>query len=645
MPILIFPLLWIAIAAGRRIDRALLKSVWTQSSLLERWLFGFATGTTLLAYGVLAIGVAGFLYGWAVAVLAAALAAIGWGEHAAMAKELSSARPGRMSPRGAFVALCFVFFAAVALVSCFTPPYPMEWDSLSYHLSDPSIYVARHRIVSLPWESHSNFAFTMEMLYSIGILAHSFALAKLFHFAMGVAATAAVYEAARRLGGGTGLLAALLFASIPLVFWEAGSAYVDLAATAFGALGFVALVDAIERDCPRWLAMTAVMLGCMLSIKATSIFTAALYCGAAGIWLARRAANASQENGAAAVSGLKGAVLVGIVAIAIGCPWYVKSWIVTGNPVYPFAYSVFGGRHWSRENASLYTSNQINFGVGHADPGAHPSLGVDILMAPWNLTMYTLPGHYPPGSSKPNPFNDNPSLVAALSPVFLATLFAPALRRKRLPASCAAALWIALLALVPWAASSQQERYLLPIFPLLCLPAAHCIVELRREKRLAGYAFAAVALASLLLSGVIGAEAFNANAGVAFGRVSVDDFLAQRFPAYGAFQFLNAQPRGSGVVLYGEPLGLYCRQPYMWGEPTHGKVIPYDSLPTPDALRTWLLAHGYRFILWNRSEAPFSMAPPGKAPATWDQKVYALTQTPPVYYNGNPYAPITVYRL
>lgn len=638
MPLLLIPILWIAMAAGRRIVRIILGASWRQSSILERCLLGLATGVTLMAYGLLAVGVNGRLDAQALGCLLVVLGVCGGGEHVAMIRDLLRLRSVRPSLFGILVGIGCAIFAVFALFECLTPPYPMEWDSLSYHLSDPSIFVSNHRIVYLPWESHSNFAFTMEMLYSIGVMFHSFALAKLFHFVMGAVAALGVYEIGRRrVDSTTGALAALLFVSIPLVFWEAGTAYVDLGATAFAVLAFLALVNAIELDSPRWLGLMALMLGCMLSVKATSIFTIVLYAGAAGIWLSGR--------GKGVAWGFKGLIAIGAAALVIGSPWYIKSWIVTGNPVYPFAYSIFGGRHWDTANSKLYTSNQVNFGVGHADPKARTHLGADILMAPWNLTMYTMPGHNAPPSSKPNPFNDIPTALAALSPLFLAALFVVALHRQTAPVAIRLALWISVLMLIPWAVSSQQERYLLPIYPLLCLASTYYMIQLTQEYRMAGRALEALFGVSVGFSMMIGSQVLRFDAPVVLGKESQATFLRSSFPAYTAFEFLNAQPEGSGVVLYGEPLGLYCRQKYMWGEPTHGKVIPYDSLATVNDLRSYLLRHGFHYILVNYTGAPLAPGLPGQPPTTWAQKVYGLTETQPVFDNVDQGAPIRIYRL
>ncbi|HEY3331154.1 MAG TPA: glycosyltransferase family 39 protein [Capsulimonadaceae bacterium] len=646
MPFLILPILWIATAAGRRIVGVALGPSRSTSWALERILFGAAAGLVILGYGMLALGLAGQFRISAAAIWLAILAILGWREHLALAQDIALVAKAKFSLFSLCVTVLAAMFALFALVGCLTPPYPLEWDSMSYHLTDPNIYVRHGRIVPLPWESHSNFAFTMEMLYSIGMMVKSTALAKLFHFSMAFIAALGVWQIGRRhLSAKCGALSALLFVSLPLVFWEAGTAYVDLAATAFGVLGFLALLNALKLDSPRWLVVTTVMLGCMVSIKATSAITAFLYGVIAAVWIYRRTQLASGSSNGALREASKVLIAMGLGAFLIGSPWYIKSWVVTGNPVYPFAYSVFGGKNWDQENARIYTRDQQAFGIGHAEGGVRLPLVADILTAPWNLTMFSMPGHPPPAGSKANPFNDFPSPLVSLTPLFLATLLVIPFRRGGVPVAIRVSLAVCAATLVFWAPATQQVRYLFPIYPLLSLIAGYVTLTLLSERRVAGFALAGLGVVSIGFSMYIGQTTAQQIAPVAIGRETREDFLHRSFRTYRAFEYLNTQPPGSGVVLYGEPLGLYCNQPFMWGEPTHGRVIPYDSLTSPDDLRRYLIDHGFRFILVNTSGATLIPAPDGRPPVSWSEKVAALTQVAPVYDNGNPLSPIRIYPL
>src|SRR5579872_6267733 len=148
MPLLIFPIVWIALAAGRRVNSLALKGGPSGITPLERSLFGLATGFGLLAYGVLAIGLLRLLTPVPLIVWVGILAVLGWREHDAMAKDLAAGlKATHFSPIGWLIVLVFAGCAAVSLIGCFTPPTMMEWDSLSYHLADPKIYLQQHRIL------------------------------------------------------------------------------------------------------------------------------------------------------------------------------------------------------------------------------------------------------------------------------------------------------------------------------------------------------------------------------------------------------------------------------------------------------------------------------------------------------------------
>src|SRR5207249_472561 len=86
----------------------------------------------------------------------------------------------------------------IVLVNCFVPPGAHEWDALSYHLAAPKVFIQHHRIVYLPTDHHSNFPFTMQMLFLIGLLFNGYGLANLIHFATGALAVGMLFVLARK---------------------------------------------------------------------------------------------------------------------------------------------------------------------------------------------------------------------------------------------------------------------------------------------------------------------------------------------------------------------------------------------------------------------------------------------------------------
>ena len=605
---------WAAVAAGRTVLGVL--GFGGDTPRLERNLIGFALGLGLLALLMLALGLAGglsHLLGFLPLVI---LLAAGGRQHAPMATEGRDwAKTVRLTGWGWLLTLLFAAFALVSFVGCFAPPTTaLEWDSIAYHLADPKMYLQAHRLIYLPWEDHSNFGFTAEMWYLYGLLIGGVPLAKLFHFACGIGACLAVYALGTRLVSPTvGKVSALLLASTPLVFWEAGTAYVDLATAFFTTLTLLALGQGMLGRDPRWLRLGAVLMGLTLSTKATALGTLLLLAVGVLIWHWRGLKTTP-------LAAVKAAFLWGILALVTGSPWLIKSAILTGNPVYPFFYGLFGGQYWDKSAADFYTSWNANFGMGH-------SLS-DIALVPWNLTMFLVPGHL---TAYPKPFNDYQTPFGALSPVLLGALFFPAFMRG-VSVQIKALAAFALASLLLWAGTMQYVRYLLPILPVLCLLAASVLTQAYTLRLKSGYALALLATCSLLFSGYIGTILLSQEAPVVFGQQSQGDYITHGFGPYPAMQFINTQlPPGSKIVMYGNPLGFYSDKPYLWGDATHGTYIPYDTFHSADDLKTYLHKLGVTHILVY--EGYFPLNPPKPDAPSYADWVYALTKGtgPPLF--------------
>ena len=605
---------WAAVAAGRTVLGRL--GLGPDTPRLERNVFAFALGLGLLALLMLALGLAGGLSRPLGFLPLVVLLALGGRQHIPMAAEARDwAKTIRLTGSGWVLPFVFAAFASVSFIGCFAPPTTnFEWDSVAYHLADPKMYLSAHRIMFLPWEDHSNFAFTAEMWYLYGLQIGGIPLAKLFHFACGVGACLAVYAlGARSISPTVGKLSALLLASTPLVFWEAGTAYVDLATAFFTTLTLLALGQGMLLRDPRWLRLSAVLMGLALSTKATTLGTLLLLAVAVLLWHWR----GLKTTPFAAV---KAAVVWGLLALLVDAPWLVKSAVWTGNPLYPLFYSLLGGRGWDKTAADFYTSSTAQFGMGH-------SLS-DIALVPWNMTMFLLPGHL---TSYPKPFNDYQTPFGALSPVLLGALFFPAFVRGASVQMKALAAF-ALGSLLVWAGTMQYVRYLLPTLPVLCLLAACVLAQAYTLRLKSGYALAVLGVCSLLFSGYIGTILLSQQAPVVFGQESQGDYIQRNFGPYSAMQFINTQlPAGTKIVMYGNPLGFYCDKPYLWGDAIHGSYIPYDTFHSAGDLKAYLHKLGITHILVY--EGGFPLNPPKPGASSYADWVYALTKGtgPPLF--------------
>ena len=614
---------WATTAAGRSLLRRFrLPETITP---LEENLTGFALGLGGLAYAMLLLGLAHGFYPISAAGLIAVLLLLGGREHGRMAAQVRArfARGFSQTPPGWGAMTLFLLLAAVALCGVFAPPTLTEWDSIAYHLADPKIYVQAHRILYLPWEDHSNFAFNLEMCYTFGLLLHSVPLAKLFHFACGVGLVCAAYRlGSLLLSARIGLWGALLLASSPLVFWEAGTAYVDLAVSFYATLTLLALAHGVRAKNDAWFGLGAVLMGLTLSTKGTALGILALLTVGLLVWRLR------ERRGTA--HSIRFVLLWAAAALAVGSPWYLKSFVNTGNPVYPLFFSIFGGRDWSASAAAASGAWNAGFGAGHGLAG--------LVLVPWNLTMALLPGHvaFTTGANLPQhwAFNDYQTPLMTVTPLLLAVVFVPLGLRSPAPAAVKVLSAYALASLLLWFATQQHVRYLLPLLPVLCLLAGWALDRALAEGLWAGRALAALAACSAAFSLFIGGQFLASQLPVDVGAVSRDAYAAHGDPAYPAMQYINTRlPAGSKVVFYGNPLGFYCDKPYLWGEPGHSTYVTGTGPQTPEDLRQRLTGLGVTHILVNTAYFPLS---PGPGVAG---DVYQLTARagPPVF--GDPADP------
>ena len=572
----------------------------------ERVLFAVPLGMGVLGYLLLAFGLARlFRTPIFVALLIACVAGA-----AVLLRDLLAKPTPKIQKRpanGGVIAACGVILGLIGIgtfIAALAPPSGLEWDALSYHLAAPKVFLREGRVFFLPYDHHSNFPFTLQMLYTLMLGVGSVAGAKLCHWLCGALLVASIYTfGAQHCGtvrGRTiGAIAAVLVAATPMVVWEATVAYVDLATSLFTWLSLYALFNAAqasgvltdEEPPPNglsvpWLIVSAVLMGFALGTKYTVFaYWGFLLIGIVG-WHYAVTRRWAKET-------LPHAAIWGGVSLLVASPWYVKNILTTGNPVYPFAYGLFGGRYWSAHNAALYTADQAKLGL--------PKTPVNLLLNPWQATM--LPDALP--------FTEY--ITFALSPIFVALVIAALLMGKRLSRQSWYLLLFGIGAYAAWFFSVQQTRYLLPGLPALALVGAEVLVVLWETSRLTRYAAALTAALSvawgLYLAGGLafwGVEDVQGNRAAApawpvvSGQMSADEFIHRRAAGYGpAEQWINANtPPNTEVGLFDETRGYYLDRAYAWATPNHAAgLFGWDTYTSADDWLRDFKRRGYTVLL------------------------------------------------
>ncbi|MCS7301231.1 MAG: hypothetical protein NZ556_06725 [Fimbriimonadales bacterium] len=555
-------------------------------NLLEQLAWGGALGLGLWAYSIAAFAALGFAkVGAGVAFVPTF---IGLAVFSAVRRggqlNWREARPRFRTLLEAVLTLAAWLLAALGLILCALPPDGNEWDALAYHFAFPKLYLQADRMTEIPFMHQSYFPPLQDMLYLMGLSFGSEPLAKAMHWAMG-ALTALGAAGFVQRHGGSGAWAAVLILGSPAFLWQMFSAYADLATALYASLGVFGLTHAVRERRADWLWLAGVMMGFALATKYTALLAWGLWGLIGLLWLWR-------EQQAPLMRPL---ILAGLLALAIGSPWYLRNWLWTGNPVYPFAYEIFGGENWSQAQADAYRNDQLKFGMGRDL--------AQLLLSPWNL------------SANPAPFADPIGARVGERVYLLPSLGVGALATPSVWFSGGVAQGMGYLMgfvglnLVGWFYLMQQIRYLLLVLPVW---AGAGLTAVHRAAAGVRYGYGAILLLqagfTLWLMGSVYLPVLP------LALQDRDAYLNRRLQIYPAIRFLNAQPDpNAGVILLDETRGYYLNRPYLWGNAGHHRLIPYDTMRTGAELTQWMMQHGYRYLLINRQFTPQGEPEPWRA--------------------------------
>lgn len=360
-------------------------------SPLEEAVFGWGLGQGVLAYLLLGLGAAQAyrpLVFWGLYIVGLAWAVYQWrfaGLRRLCLEAWTQVRANRAGVRGdGLLRLLFWIAMGLNFAMCFVPE--VFYDAMVYHLGVPRWFLLEGGIGYYP-AFHAQFPFTRQMINVFGLALEGETLAKLLHFATGLQIQLTFLALADRWGRRRiGLLASLAFFTIPMVAMNLWTTGVDVAMAAVSLLAVGAWLSALTQPSARaWVVLTGVFLGLTVSTKYPGGVDAAvmglLFVGVRG-WTTRDARSTARDF----------VILTG-VAVAVFLPWLIKNAVLTGNPVYPYLHSVFGGKDLLPEKMAMFSAD-IALGA------ARDLLA--LIKAPWRSTFTIMgsasaPGLFPLG--------------------------------------------------------------------------------------------------------------------------------------------------------------------------------------------------------------------------------------------------------
>lgn len=451
--------------------------------------------------------------------------------------------------------LFFLFQAIINLIGVFAPE--LGFDALWYHLTLPKIYLIYHRIVHIPGSLlyYSDIPRLTEMIYTSALTFGNETIPKSIHFTFGILSSIAIYRISRKFfDQKISLISAVIFYSNLVFAWESTTANIDLARTFFEVMALWGFMNWWDKGERKWLIESSVMMGLAISVKILSV-------GSVFIFLAliiyKLVKNRSR------VSFLFTNLFTYVfISILISLPWFVFSFINTGNPFYPFFTNIY----------------KVEFHQNLLNP-------TQILTEFWNLFTR---------SADP------------ISPLYIIFFPVVIVLFKKLKKGIKIISLYSLLALVVWYLTPRTGggRFILPYLPAFSIVAAGVIAVLEKESKIfrkASYYFIIfVFLISLLYRSFASFKYIQ----VVFGMETKSQFLSNNLNfSFGDFYdtdnyFKDNIKKEDKVILYGFHNLYYVDFPFVdssWV--TKGEKFNYIAVQNsklPERFSYWKLVYENR---------------------------------------------------
>jgi 4-amino-4-deoxy-L-arabinose transferase-like glycosyltransferase len=432
----------------------------------EHALFALAVGLVLYTYAVMALGWAGLFVPWAFI----ALLAVGVGLtilHIVTSVRRWQSRsvdrsggPHRSRLRLASIVvlsggLCVGCY--LGLLGALGPE--AQFDARWNHLAVPVHYLAHggfFPIVQVTRMAVTGLSPYQEMLYVPLVGMGGPIAGKLLHWMDAIlAALALIYFAVTHFRSAQlGLIASLIFVTTPLVAWSMSTGGTDLPAAFFTLLAMHGFLRWRQTQEGRYLVLSAVVTGYLIGVKPFAGITLLLL--VLGIVVASLSRPLSRRALAAAAPAIaRRAAVVGLIATACCVPWFIRSYQLTGDPVFPTLSGIFPSPYWGPAADHYVTIAYLAYG--------HQHTLLNLLRLPWDTVVHPYQYRSVVG----------PWLLVGLPLLAIAMVAAREIDRKLirlLVAFCA--LWV-----VMWYATGAVElRYLDSVLPMIALLVAYAVM-------------------------------------------------------------------------------------------------------------------------------------------------------------------------
>ncbi|HQK84118.1 MAG TPA: hypothetical protein PLK24_09290 [Atribacter sp.] len=427
-------------------------------SFIERTVISLPLGLAAIGYAEFFMGLLGWLKPIHHTILLVIFAIIAFKNSVEVLTEgLSHIKRFPEIWRGfSFIKKFFFTAGALALMLAFlqtlTPPW--DYDGLMYHLQGPRLFLDAGKIIPIPENWLTYYPFIWQMLNMLGMGLGSDIVAKVINFSFLIILLLSTYAFCKKwISEITGFLSIALLLGTPILITWGVLAYVDIAwsVTQFLAINF-ALLWSKERS-TKFLLLAGVFQGLALSTKYMALWGLGIIVLFICLQFLKNIKSLTDLK-----SLTKEALCFVFFAVLFASPWYLKNIIWTGNPIFPFFLQQKSINPVELEFAMDYTRS---FGTGKN--------WYDYLLLPISLYIkYYQFGTFLGDVDFPNP-------------VFLSVFILPFIKSKipqEIRKLVGSLSFFAIMLFITWATGMQQNRFLLPVYPLASILSAVSITTI-----------------------------------------------------------------------------------------------------------------------------------------------------------------------
>ena len=466
--------------------------------------------------------------------------------------------------------LLLIIVLAMAGLGSLSPP--IKNDTLFYHLGLPRLWSLDGGIEFYPWLSFSTTALNSEVLLTPIVGFVSAEAAQFFVFLTGVMLILLIARGAYKYLDSSPGQAILITGAVSFLVAGLPDAKNDYLAAGLAVMSFLWYADYLKHKDWKYILLSGLLAGLAASTKANSlIFALAMF-----LMLI-----ISRHN-------YRHILIFAVSAFVLGAPWFIKSYLQTGNLFYPFFNEYFNSPIWH----DLFTAFNKATGVDSEKQGI-----LNFITSPVRLIY------------NPDIFRTRIGPMPLLLLPFLALL-------KNIPAIIKKALVISIIFYALWYIAWPMGRYLLPIIAILCLVAAYISQKLSERFRYSRYVIILGLSGLIALNGVL---IFRDNAfriKTTLGIVNREEFLKtatyldpnalksaekeMALPYIDIWQYLNNSPEEDATVgilcsNWYRADGFYLNKRFIYLNPSNQTVVDFSQ--GIEAMSTAIVENNLRYIL------------------------------------------------